>query len=198
MNFFTSPEEIERANAEMDVIRHEFIRFLDEMDDDGLRLMETMLDGMAISDHASRMAAFFSGKIGQMRHDKFKICAACNKNHDKDLQALTGDGPASPSPTPRPDLPPFVAARRKLDEAAEDSNVQPLYTPIGSTEPMTEGELNTMAMFKLDDIRLEGTNELMAFVCLGCGIHYPTIEERISKPRGVEGCAGCQQKAKFG
>lgn len=196
--FFMDREEVERAQTEVDVVRHEFIRFLDEMDDDGLRLMETLLDGMATSDHAPRMAAFFSGKIGQMRHTKFNICAACNKNHDKDLQDITGDGPASPDPTSRPDVPPFVAARRKLDEATEGGDAQPLWTPIGSTEPMTEGELNTMAMFKLDDIRLEGTNELMAFACLGCGIHYATIQDRMIKPRGVEGCHGCQQKAKFG
>jgi protein-arginine kinase activator protein McsA len=191
---FLSPEDAERHVAESDAVRHEFTRFLNELHDDGLRMIETMLDGMATSDHPARMAAFFSGKIGQIRETRFNICTACGKNHDKDLEELVGDGNKKDMPEP----PPHVAARRKLDEAAEDSNAQPLWTPLGSTAPMSEGELNRMAMFKLDDLRMEDTNELLAFVCLGCGMRYSSIQDRILKPMGVEGCSGCQQKAKFG
>lgn len=34
--------------------------------------------------------------------------------------------------------------------------------------------------------------------CLGCGDVFISLEDRMLRPVGVKGCAGCQHKAKFG
>jgi predicted esterase YcpF (UPF0227 family) len=62
----------------------------------------------------------------------------------------------------------------------------------------SEEELDQMELYNLDDAYDEETREFVGFVCKGCGLRYPSIEDRMRKPPGVEGCGGCIHKAKFG
>lgn len=36
------------------------------------------------------------------------------------------------------------------------------------------------------------------FICTGCGQYYPSLEDRMLRKPGMDGCGGCQQKSAWG
>jgi hypothetical protein len=61
---------------------------------------------------------------------------------------------------------------------------------------LTKKQLAQMKEYNLDDVRDIDTHELYGFICLNCGMRYPTIAERMKK--SPEECEGCFYKAKWG
>ena len=63
-------------------------------------------------------------------------------------------------------------------------------------EELSDEQKREMEEYHLDDLRLEGSGELIGFMCTGingmhgpCGMTYPSIEDR--KLRPPEYCSGC-------
>jgi hypothetical protein len=56
-------------------------------------------------------------------------------------------------------------------------------------------DLERMKEYNLDDAYEIGTEVFRGFVCKGCGLLYPSVEDRARKP---EGCHGCFLKSAHG
>lgn len=157
----------ERHQMAIDDFRHGFQRLFSELDQDQLRTLRTMLH--ILSEQTPNLnASGWEGMISWELKARFNICVSCGVNHEEEF--------ADP------------AASQK-EEVTPD---QPL--PIFKEVEMTEQEL--MKQYHLDDLRIEGTGELVGFACTGiygapgpCGMSYPSIQDRMLKD--PEECSGC-------
>lgn len=181
------PEEIDRAHAAHIAGAHSVNRLLDELSEEHFNAVMLMIDSIAVANNPVRIASYISGRMTQLAQVRFGICAACNKNHDKEAEELLTPEPVSDD---KVEVPPFVSARRNSDEVS--------FTQVGSTEHLTAPELALMVDYNLDDLREEGTGKLIGFMCLRCKMQYPSIQDRMINPPGEEHCAGCLHKTKFG
>lgn len=182
--FFMDPDEMDRHQQAHTVAAHDVKRFFDELTEEQLRVLGMILDGIAVADNPTRIAGHLGGRVLAMRQLKFGICPACNENHDRDLENIAHEG--------TPETPLHVDARRR----AAGNEVK--FLEIGDTGSLSPAERALMKEYNIDDLREEETMRLVGFVCLECGMRYSTIQDRMMKPPGVEGCSGCIQKAKFG
>lgn len=183
------PEEVERAHAAHMAGAHAINRLMDELDEDQFSALMLLFDSIAMAREPIRVAAYLSGRITQRAQERFGICAACNKNHDKEAEELLA--PAAPVEKVEPDeKPPFVQAREKSDEV--------FFTQIGSTEMLTPRELELMNEYGLDDLREEGTGKLVGFMCLNCKMKYVSIQDRMVSEPGEANCTGCVHKTQWG
>jgi len=182
---FMSPEDADRHRQQHAVSAHELNRLLHELPIDQLKTLEMLIDWLAMAEEPGRIASHMSGRITAVLEARFNICAACGKNHDKDLENLASDKPV--------EVPPHVQARRAVDAQSEVT-----FLEKGSTEPLSAQELQLMQMFGIDDLREEDSGALLGFICLNSEMHYQSIQDRMLQPPGVEGCSGCQQKARWG
>lgn len=186
---FMSPEDADRHHQAHEVAAHDIGRLFDELSEDQLRAVTYILDGISSSSDPTKISGYLSGRATQAMQHRFKICAACNRNHEEEL---LNPPPPEPVPDDKPETPPHVEARRKL-EANEV-----MFTPIGSQAAIIGDELALMHQYQLDDARDAATGKLLYFVCTGCEMQYQSIQDRMLKEPGVEGCSGCVQKAKWG
>lgn len=180
MAFIRSHQEQHRMANE--VVGHQIKDFMTSLDEEQLRTLILVIEGIMDSDKPGKIGGYLVGRAASILEAKFGNCAACGGKHE-DASSLVDAEPST--------VPEHVLARRKLDEAGD-------YTPIGSTLELDPAEKAIMEIYGLDDLREQDTFKLVAFVCLGCGQQYPSISDRMMQPPGVEGCSGCQQKAKFG
>lgn len=180
---FLSPEDADKHRQEHEVASHEINRLLSELSIEQLRALDFLLIGIANAGEPGRIASYMAGRSTQMLETRFNICAACNKDHAAEL--LKSEPVAD-------DIPPHIEARRRM-EANEI-----VFTAQGSKEPMTPDEVVLMMEYNLDDARDGETNALLWFVCTNCGMQYQSIQDRMLKPSGIEGCSGCIQKTKWG
>jgi hypothetical protein len=88
------------------------------------------------------------------------------------------------------EVPPFVEVRDRVDEV--------FFMNIGSVSPLSTREVELMKEYNLDDLREENTNKLVGFICKRCGMHYPSIKDRMIEPPGEANCAGCVHKTQWG
>lgn len=207
-----SQDEIERHRAGHEASQHAVNRLIVDMDADQLEAMELIFQGLSHSDNANMLAGYLAGRIATIRDFKFKVCAACGRDHDAEAEAVVeGTCPSCGSTDPglhpatqadggevtlcshafHTPLPPHVAARRGIPAKRD-------WTPVGSTAKLAMWETEYMKEYSLDDLREEGSFALLGFVCLGCTQRYSTIQDRMIREPGVEGCGGCKQKAKWG
>ena len=174
------PEEVKqealRHQASADEYRHTVARMFDEMPEDHLKAILGIMHNLTNlpSRQAMGLASFYEGIAAGKLHQRFNICIGCGLDHDKALNDMGGGG-----------------------EAKEHADSDPPKDPTEPTELPPE-DLSNMEKFGLDDVRDEDTLKLLYFVCLGCGMHYQSIEDRMKEPPGPEGCSGCRQKAKWG
>jgi hypothetical protein len=179
------PEEVDRAHAAHTAGSHAVNRMLDELSEEHFSAVMLVLDSIAVSNNPIRVASYMSGRMTQLAQIRFGVCAACNKNHDKEAEELL----AKPTDD-KPEKPPFVEARERTDEVT--------FTQIGSTEILTPREIELMHEYGLDDLREEGTGKLIGFMCLNCKMNYPAIQDRMLREPGVANCAGCVHKTQWG
>lgn len=183
--FAAQQEEVDRQRATAEVAGHEVSAALLTMDRDQLIAVRQIVGSVIGSSNPAVMAGYFTGRVVTLLDQKFGVCPTCNTKHDDPSELLA----------PLPEVPEHVQARRNLDKAVD---TEPPWTPIGSKAEMTFFEIQIMKKYNLDDLRSAETGRLVGFVCVGCGQQYSTIADRQLKEPGVEGCSGCQQKAKFG
>jgi hypothetical protein len=180
------PEEVDRAHAAHMAGAHAVNRLLEELTEDQFGALNLIFDSISLASNPVRIASYMSGRITQRAQERFSICAACNKNHDKEAEALL----TAPVVDDKPEVPPFVAAKRKADEV--------FFMNIGSVSPLSTRELELMQEYDLDDLREEDTNKLVGFICNRCGMKYVSIQDRMVNPPGEANCTGCVHKTQWG
>lgn len=78
---------------------------------------------------------------------------------------------------------------------------QQVVTVDDMLSPETEEGRAAMEAYNLDDVRLgdeENPGPIIGYQCKNCGVNYVSIEDRMLRAPGPEGCSGCIQKTKFG
>lgn len=86
---------------------------------------------------------------------------------------------------------------RDESDPADHIEIKPS-EPLG---PDTDAGRAAMEAYDLDDLR-EGTPEdpgpILGYVCRNCQMRYVSIEDRMLRPPGPDGCHGCQYKSAHG
>jgi hypothetical protein len=178
-------ENFNRFQIQADDYRHSILRFISEADYDHLVTVRNMMHNITWAARPDIFSAHYEGWLAMELQKRFNICAACNVDHDKELQAghpsvQGGDSPESPD--------------QPIEELTDAGKVF-----VNSYGDLTEADIKHMELYNLDDLRNEEDNDkLVGFICLNCGMQYPSIEDRMREPADPGGCSGCRQKAKFG
>lgn len=88
--FFGQPPEqvqemIDRQEMSHDELMHSFRRLIEELNEDQLHVLSTMLN---VAGQNQWFSHYYSGIISGILHAKFGVCAACGKKHDQELAEM--------------------------------------------------------------------------------------------------------------
>jgi hypothetical protein len=215
MDFFSVPEEVqeklrehyERHEMMKEEFRHSFQRIFEELPEDHLRTIRTMLSVISDQDESS-LAAEWLGMASWALKTRFNVCVTCGVNHDEELaetpppQEKGGYFEEVPLDCDNPECPDAGrcggrCAQKFSDTSSEADQPLPMFY-----EP-SEDERKLMDEYHLDDLRDQDSNEFLGFICTGiqgwnkpCGMRYPSIQDRML--REPESCSGCHQRMMHG
>ena len=154
--------------------RHGTMHFLDSMNEDQILQFRWIMHNI-VGSSDSQLAAYYEGQASIVGV-KFGLCPGCGVNHDKE-------------------------AEKEMAKMAEQHAPKP--EGVNDCAPLTDEQRRLCVVYHLDDLREEGTNRLLGFVCTGiegsrgpCGVTYPSIDDRML--RDPEHCSGCFSRAAHG
>lgn len=189
MSFDELPEEVQeefrrqfdRTHMEGQALSHDLTRLFDELSSDQLIIMRRLLGliSTAPDGRAQGIASHFDGLASGLLAFKFKVCAACGFNHETQFLEDLNSGTLNPNGTEIPgqmELP----DKQDIDED-EIVNICKKY----GVSPIADQSIVPL-------------NIEMPVRCDNCGQDYPSLSDRCLRPTGIEGCPGCQHKAKWG
>lgn len=162
-----------------DVASHELTNWLRDLDCEKKNLVLGLL---ASATEDPGFGKLIMGMLLAFKQEQHGICVACQENHDEALVTMSGQDKDE-------------RARKEEIKAKLQTDK---WTPTGSINPLTTQQTIEMHRYGLDDLRAEEDYELLGFVCKGCGMKYQSVEDRMLKLPGKEGCDGCIQKEKWG
>lgn len=183
-------EAMERQEMFREEFRHSFQRLFDELDEEQLHTIKTMLYILAHTDEGDQhLAAEWLGMATWAMRTRFNICATCGVNHDKELNKEESG----------------VVKSREPDNFNVEDHENGKTQQNGIIEFLPEFRAE-MKKYHLDDRYEEqpdGWNKFIGFECTGingapgpCGVIYPTLADR--KLKGPEECSGCFQRMMHG
>lgn len=178
-------------------LKQEIDSFFLEISPDHLATFKMIL-GHVAEDGTGRLAAYYEGIASQTLVLKYNRCGGCGgpahesaedllKSHDEE----TEEGEADPDPFSQ-DHPSGTPSFFDKPDGADV--LHPELEHIGHTGALHPDTIKKMEELNLDDLREEGTNRILGFVCKNCKLVYPSIHDRSLKTD----CHGCIQKAKWG
>jgi hypothetical protein len=207
-------EEIHaRHEMESQSIRHQILNLFNELERDHLFTLRIILSSLASAPgkQSSLMASYYEGIASAKLDSRFDVCPGCGENHDErmmdELKFAQGDG------VKKTEVETVEGVGEPFDGTTEGLNLQMTALQYGTTvheqlelfpdarsvpETLSDGDQELMDEYNLDDLREEGTHKLLGFVCLGCGKNYQSIQDRMLRQPGIEGCDGCINKQKWG
>jgi hypothetical protein len=109
------------------------------------------------------------GMLSAFAEQKFGICIACNKNHEEQLLPETSKIPGE---------------------------------TVKFSKSMTEAEIRSV--MKVFDLRFPNEGEVSTIegevpvICRNCNTLYQSLEDRMRRVPGIDGCQGCQIKSAHG
>lgn len=193
----------DRGQLEIDVLKNNLRNFFETASEEHLLAVRSML---AMLRAAPEGIPFYEGILATFLFQRFNKCIWCSEDHTADFHLLdsTSNEPAEPEASIE-----MVRARLKVRqykiEVGEDLsldevqalNEQALRPPVDLIDRAK------MEEWGLDDLWAEGTEEIpdefLGYVCATCKINrWPSIQDRMLSPKGIEGCPACQNKAKWG
>lgn len=209
-------EEIHaRHEMESQSIRHQILNLFNELEQDHLFILRVILSSLASAPgkQSSLMASYYEGIASAKLDSRFDVCPGCGENHDErmmdELKFAQGDGVKKIE----------VETTHGVDGPIEGLDLQRTALQFGTTmheqlelfpekaatpdprtvpETLSGDDQELMEQYNLDDLRDEDTHKLLGFVCLGCGKNYQSIQDRMLRQPGIEGCDGCINKQKWG
>lgn len=184
-NFFGGPEELaEQMKRHMDHQHmhhqdsiHAVKQFLDELNENQLEVLDLILtqsiqtEGMA--------GQHVRGQIRQILQIKYDICA-CGESHNPDEILREDRGPTIPN----------------QDTTHKGKPIQDVELSDDLTdESLTQEEyLEVCEKFNVRP-KANGTPKV---ICNGCETEYVSLEDRMRRKPGIDGCSACQQKSAWG
>lgn len=170
---------------------HAIKQLLDGLNEEQLRALDLLLANCG----DARTVMFFRGRIEMLQQIKFDICP-CGTNHDDELAEM---GTHEKPPT-QPNTATEHKGRVIEDVPLPDGQV------VDMSLPDDGEELDAlMVEYAVEANPLHGGDMLKhapmvasPFRCSNCGIGIASLEDRMRRPKGIEGCSGCQQKSAWG
>lgn len=175
-------KQVDRQHMYHDSIRHDIERLFDELTRDQLVTFRLIFNSLS-DEQSGRLAAYYEGITSQTLKLRFNVCGGCGKDHTQELLEATETTETKDGTVIQPSL--FENPDEMITNEYKNG-----------TTLFTENQLQLMEKYNIDDLRDEKTHELLGFLCKNCGMRYATIEDRLV--REVDGCIGCEQKAKWG
>ena len=184
--FMADPDEVaammDRQLMAAQVTRNEVDRFLEEAPIEDIVTVRTLIRTVAADASA---ASFFDGIIYSRLRREGRCTKCGGPEHDHELFAQQQSEQESEQPEEQP-LPLAELSQDALEKLSEATD----------GEMLTATDRANMATYNLDDLRDEDTHELLGFICLNCGMRYPSIEDRMR--RAPDECSGCFMKSAHG
>lgn len=171
-----------RQDMAMDSYRHEVERMFEELSKEHLTTLRSMLHNLSGGHNGHPLAAYYEGQVATELKHRFNICPGCGVDHDQQMQE---------------------EAERQQREGKDDPDQPALFDMPPTQAPfvnvfkdLTESDMKDMEEYHLDDLREDGTDKLLGFVCVKCGTSYSSIEDR--KLKDPDDCSGCHAKSRWG
>jgi hypothetical protein len=182
---------------------HAIKQLFDSLDEEQLRALDLLLANCM----DSHTVLFFRGRIEMLQQIKFDICP-CGDNHNDDLDALTQDkGPTVPNASHEHKGRPVEDVDLPVDPL-KDFTVDPGLTDpeeLVKARARFNDEAALMAEYRIEKNPDFGKNPMehgpaaaSPFRCIDCKIGVASLEDRMLRKPGIEGCSGCQQKSAWG
>lgn len=186
---------------------------LDALDPEDLATLRMIFRDM-VPDEKGRLAAYYEGVCASMLRVKYDRCPGCGGDHDSAEHLLDGSDSADSAAAPGPDssgseeeiilAQPGPLGEQSIFENKDAFDSKPLPdTYVDASKPlvgqkglMTEDLVKKMVEYNVDDLRDEDTGAIIGFKCLGCGMNYQSLEDRML--RAPDDCHGCQHKSAWG
>lgn len=97
----------------------------------------------------------------------------------------------------------YVASQMRMRgvSSIEEMNIAAAAAPSSPSSEVPDVVASTMREYGVKAISdvVEGAAQTdPRVVCLGCGVVYPTLDDRMLRSPGIDGCSGCQQKSGHG
>lgn len=220
-HFNTFNEAMEHQNHAALVERHAIKRLFDELNPDQLASLRSLLEVCMQGTEGNQAATGYHGMTVMILEKKFGVCWACRENpcvaeHGLENMLARDDLRCPTCGSTDPRMHPAVSGGGEVTDMCADSfhqgypkkvevhpdairEMDPMADlPLGGTGMLSPSQISQMVEYHLDDLREEGTNKLVGFICLECGYQYPSIEDRMIRPPGIDNCPGCINKTKFG
>jgi len=128
--------------------------------------------------------SYTAGSLYRLSAQGSSKCIVCDKNHDEEIEGLLP--PATDQVAPEHEHHTHV----KTQSSEQDAAAAAAYEE--SQRIIAEHEANVEKWGLVQDFEKGG------FKCASCGMPYPSLEDRMLKPPGIDGCHGCQQKSATG
>jgi hypothetical protein len=180
---------IDRQKMQAEDYSHAATSLFDALSEEQLMSLSSIMHNIALSGKGKGRAvpAYYEGILCGILHIKYGVCFGCGKNHDREMQSAMTDS-----------LDKFNAGKTLEDTSEYEEPPLPYLGDlrIGETGQLSLAQMHNMEVYNLDDVREEGSNVLLGYICKGCGLRYVTIEDRMLKEPGD--CSGCIQKNKWG
>lgn len=175
---------------EADDYHHSVARLLDSMQREQLETFRQLMHGLVMMSEGDSRAnlAMYEGLASGILHARYKVCLACDRNHDEVMaqQMAAEEAHEQQEASPRDGGDPFKPFPTPGD------------LPLGGVGMLSDTQLAKMEEYGLDDLRAESDGSLIGFRCIHCGKDYISIEDRMRRPPRKDGCDGCVNKEKWG
>lgn len=193
---FSSEEEIrehmDKVEMAADEYNHALERIWRSLSNDDLLTMGRFFHEMCHSESGIIHLAMTSGRLLQLRAERSNTCVLDGKDHDAELSDMAGK-PKENTPQPE-DLSP-------TSDTSDDPLTDWVDNGLG-TDPRTQKAVDTaeqMKTYRMEWVNVEpDSKESPLLRCKDCHQHYPSLKDRMLREPGIEGCAGCIHKAKWG
>lgn len=153
---------------------HAIKDLIDSLNEEGLRALDLVI----VNSMHPHSAHLLRGRVEMALQMKFDVCP-CGESHDPE--------------------------RELLDQAPLPSQKAPIMPPspeLVEAIPPSDAELMIQYGIEIDPNYgkpvPEGTVLPQLFRCINCGKGYPSLEDRMRRAPGIDGCGGCQHKSAFG
>jgi hypothetical protein len=203
--FAEAQSEQDRQNLANTAFRHDVHRMVKEMPEPHLVTLKGLLNIMAQTTQ-SIQAAFLEGVLVAACENRFGICPACGIKHDAEFDHLLNATREQMQAEGEIGAPNQAVGQAQAQEhqagpqpgqATDDSpparpDDDDLRTTFALAEEYGLSYYPPGSPAVLDGLKPPGWS------CDNCGAQYVSPQDRALKPKGVNGCSGCQQKAAWG
>lgn len=179
--------QIDQHMMAQESLIHDIKRFFEEVPQEHLVTLGYLLRRIG-DDDTGKLCSYFEGVITQTLALKYDVCGGCGQSHDEQIPVQEEQLFEMPD---------------EVDLASEPSDIEPpevepdwaVEATAGNMQ-LTKQDIQNMGEYHLDDLRDSETNELLGFICTGCGLQYVSIEDRMLRP--ADSCQGCFLKSAHG